>query len=57
MEKFKYATPIDLNMGYYSIPLDKEAKKLCVISLPWDYTDTKFYDKALSLQPTFSSNA
>jgi hypothetical protein len=35
MEKFQYATTIDLNMGYYSMPLSKEAKKLCVISLPW----------------------
>jgi hypothetical protein len=35
MEKFKYATTIDLNMGYYSMPLDEEAKKTCVISLPW----------------------
>jgi hypothetical protein len=26
---------IDLNMGYYSMPLSKEAKKLCVITLPW----------------------
>jgi hypothetical protein len=26
MEKFKYATTIDLNMGYYSMPLDEEAK-------------------------------
>jgi hypothetical protein len=26
---------VDLNMGYYAMPLDNEAKKLCVISLPW----------------------
>ncbi len=35
MEKFQCVTTIDLNMGYYSMPLSKEAKKLCVISLPW----------------------
>jgi hypothetical protein len=35
MEKFRYATTIDLNMGFYSMPLSEEAKKLCVISLPW----------------------
>jgi hypothetical protein len=35
MEKFNFATTIDLNMGYYSMPLDEEAKQLCVISLPW----------------------
>jgi hypothetical protein len=26
LEKFQYATTIDLNMGYYSMPLDDEAK-------------------------------
>jgi hypothetical protein len=35
LEKFRYASMIDLNMGYYSMPLSPEAKKLCVISLPW----------------------
>jgi len=27
MENFRYATTIDLNMGYYSMPLSEEAKK------------------------------
>jgi hypothetical protein len=31
----KYATAIDLSMGYYHIPLDLETKKLCTIILPW----------------------
>jgi hypothetical protein len=35
LEKFQYATTIDLNMGYYSMPLNEEAKRLCIISLPW----------------------
>jgi hypothetical protein len=35
MEKFRYATTIDLNMGYYSMPLSEQSKKLCVITLPW----------------------
>lgn len=35
LEKFSYATTLDLNMGYYSMELDDEAKALCVISLPW----------------------
>jgi hypothetical protein len=35
LEKFQYATTIDLNMGYYAVALDDEAKALCVISLPW----------------------
>jgi hypothetical protein len=32
---FKYATAIDLSMGYYRIPLDLEAQKLCTSILPW----------------------
>jgi len=35
MERFKYATTIDLNMGYYSMPLSEHSKKLCIICLPW----------------------
>jgi hypothetical protein len=35
MERFKYATTIDLNMGYYSMPLSEHLKKLCIICLPW----------------------
>jgi hypothetical protein len=32
---FKYAMAIDLIMGYYHIPLDLEAQKLCTTILPW----------------------
>jgi hypothetical protein len=32
---FKYATAIDLIMGYYHIPLDLEAHNLCTTILPW----------------------
>jgi hypothetical protein len=32
---FKYAKAIDLSMGYYHIPLDLEAHKLCTPILPW----------------------
>jgi hypothetical protein len=31
---FKYATTIDLSMGYYHLPLDLEAQKLCTTILP-----------------------
>jgi hypothetical protein len=32
---FKYATAIDLSMGYYHIPLDEHSQKLCTTILPW----------------------
>jgi hypothetical protein len=32
---FKYATAIDLSMGYYHIPLDLETHKLCTTMFPW----------------------
>jgi hypothetical protein len=42
---FKYETAIDLVMGYYHIPLDLEAQKLCTTRLPWG----KYHYKRLPL--------
>ena len=35
LEQFSYATALDLSMGYYHIPLDKQSQKLCTTILPW----------------------
>ena len=35
LEGFKYATALDLNMGYYTIKLNPDAQTLCTIVLPW----------------------
>ena len=35
LEGFKYATSLDLNMGYYHIELCPFSKELCTIVLPW----------------------
>ena len=35
LEGFKYATSLDLNMGYYHIELNPDSWKLCTIVLPW----------------------
>jgi transposase InsO family protein len=35
LEGFKYATSLDLNMGYYHINLCPMSKRLCTIVLPW----------------------
>ena len=35
LEGFQYATPLDLNMGYYHILLIEQARNLCTIILPW----------------------
>lgn len=35
LEGFKYATSLDLNMGYYHIRLSPDSRKLCTIVLPW----------------------
>ena len=32
---FKYATALDLSMGYYHIPLDEASARLCTTILPW----------------------
>jgi len=34
LECFQYGTSLDLNMGYYHIKLNPDAKKLCTIVLP-----------------------
>jgi len=35
LERFMYATALDLNMGYYTIWLNPDAQNLCTIVLPW----------------------
>ena len=35
LEGFKYATSLDLNMGYYHIRLCPNSRQLCTIVLPW----------------------
>ncbi len=35
LESFSYATALDVNMGYYTIRLDPDASKICIIILPW----------------------
>ena len=35
LEGFKYATSLDLNMGYYHIVLTPYSSKLCTIVTPW----------------------
>jgi hypothetical protein len=34
LEKFAYATSLDLNMGYYTIRLHPDSQKLCTIVTP-----------------------
>jgi hypothetical protein len=34
-EGFTYCTALDLNMGFWTIPLDKPSQCLCTIILPW----------------------
>ena len=34
---FQYVTCIDLNMGYYAMELNEQAKKICTIVLPWGF--------------------
>ncbi len=36
LEGFKWATSLDLNMGYYTIRLDPDSQKICTIILPWE---------------------
>jgi hypothetical protein len=35
MEGFTFASAMDLNMGYYHVKLDDNAKNICTIVFPW----------------------
>ena len=35
MQGFTYTTALDLNMGYYTIRLDPDAQRVCMVILPW----------------------
>jgi hypothetical protein len=45
LEGFTYATPLDLNMGYYTVSLDQDASKICTIIFLWG----KYSYKRLSM--------
>ena len=53
LEGFQYATPIDLNMGYYHIQLSENASNLCTIILPWGNIDISVYQLELQTHQTF----
>jgi hypothetical protein len=48
---FKYAKAIDLIMGYYHIPLDLEAQKLCTTILPWGKYQCKMLPMGVKTSP------
>eukprot|EP00957_Ditylum_brightwellii_P188883 14377850-Ditylum_brightwellii.AAC.1 len=35
LQGFMYVTALDLNMGYYTIHLNPDAQKICMIILTW----------------------
>jgi hypothetical protein len=35
LEGFSYATALDLNAGYYTIRLDPDSSKICMVIFPW----------------------
>jgi hypothetical protein len=52
LSQFKYATAINLSTGYYHIPLDLEAHKMCTTILPWG----KYQYKRLTMGVNTSPN-
>ena len=51
LEGFKYATSLDLNMGYYHIELTPHSKTLCTIVLPWGKYEYQRLPMGLSNSP------
>ncbi len=35
LEGFTFAMALDLNMGYYTIRLDPDASRICIVIFPW----------------------
>ena len=35
LEGFTFSTALDFNMGYYTIRLDPDASRICIILFPW----------------------
>src|SRR5210317_1496078 len=52
MQGFQWVTSLDLNMRYYHIVLDPDARKYCTIILPWG----KHEDLQLSMRLCNSSD-
>ena len=51
LEGFKYATAIDLSMGYYHIPLDKYSQGLCGTVMPWGVYNYRVLPMGISNAP------
>ena len=51
LQGFKYATALDLSMGYYHIPLSKNSQKLCTTVLPWGKYSYKRLPMGISSAP------
>jgi hypothetical protein len=54
IERFSYATALDLNMGYYTIRLDPDAFKICTIIFLGVNIPTRDYQWVLQVTKTFS---
>jgi hypothetical protein len=55
MERFKYATTINLNMGYYLMPLSENSKKYVSFAYLGAFINTMCCCKESSQRPIYSS--
>ena len=56
LEGFRYATSLDLTMGYYHITLCPVSRKLCTIVLPWDKFEYQKLPMGLCNSPDISQD-
>ena len=57
MERFQYATAVDLRKGYYHIPLDEETSKMCTTIFPWGKYRYKKLPMGLATAPDIFQHA
>jgi hypothetical protein len=52
MKGFTFASPLDLNMGYYHIKLDTDAQKLSKIVFSWNMKKKQYKRLPMSIKIT-----
>ena len=55
LQYFLFAMSLDLNMGYYHIPLSENTSNLCMINIPWTKYCYKILPMGISNSPDISN--
>ena len=51
--KFKFATSLDMSMGYWGMGLSEQSRKICIIVLQWGLYEYKYLPMGIALAVDF----